>query len=310
MQAGRALAALAVVVHHASLAARDFGSAFWGFSILESGYLGVDFFFVLSGFIIFHSTVPQNRELASYAQARFRRVYLPYWPVGLGIAVLYTVAPGLTAGSPDWAWLPTLTLLPTQSSTALTVAWTLQHEVLFYFVFGICFYGKFLKVGLSVRAMLILLNWLMPFSDFIPFALINLEFLMGVVVAANFRTALSRLHMIVVALIPFGVWIMLGCTRASSPLIGLALAMCIAPLVKLEREGRVKVGKALTFLGAASYSLYLVHGVAISVVARILPSRAVFILFGGVLASLVAGSLYYLVVERRLLKRKVATAER
>tara|TARA_R100001460_G_scaffold91283_1_gene133035 strand:+ start:417 stop:704 length:288 start_codon:yes stop_codon:yes gene_type:complete len=52
LQIGRAVAALLVVLHHATLGSRKFyGEAFggfWGF-----GNIGVDFFFVLSGFIIY-----------------------------------------------------------------------------------------------------------------------------------------------------------------------------------------------------------------------------------------------------------------
>ena len=56
------------------------------YQILNHGYLAVDFFFVLSGFIIFHATVGKGKSAAQYAQSRFRRVYLPYLPVGIGIA--------------------------------------------------------------------------------------------------------------------------------------------------------------------------------------------------------------------------------
>lgn len=55
------MAALAVVVHHANLAADGFGG--WSFAPLNYGYLGVDFFFVLSGFIIAYSTPEEPRGL-------------------------------------------------------------------------------------------------------------------------------------------------------------------------------------------------------------------------------------------------------
>ena len=71
LQAGRGLAALAVVMLHSSVAARDFGGVHT--APLEYGYLGVDFFFVLSGFIIFHSTAGRDRTIKQYATARFRQ---------------------------------------------------------------------------------------------------------------------------------------------------------------------------------------------------------------------------------------------
>ncbi|WP_204279062.1 hypothetical protein, partial [Klebsiella aerogenes] len=50
LQAGRAAAALAIVVYHSAIATRDFAGAIPEsvFRILECGTFGVDFFFVLS----------------------------------------------------------------------------------------------------------------------------------------------------------------------------------------------------------------------------------------------------------------------
>src|SRR5215213_8938349 len=124
LQAGRGLAALAVVLHHADHAGSSFGKEHIYSPLLHLGYLGVDFFFVLSGFIIFHSTVGRGRSAADYAWARFRRVYLPYWPIGLAIGLLYVLFPAMSASERSWAWLPTLTLLPVSSMPALSVAWT------------------------------------------------------------------------------------------------------------------------------------------------------------------------------------------
>ena len=47
LQAGRGLAALAVVLLHASIAAKAFAGWAAGLTVLQYGYLGVDFFFVL-----------------------------------------------------------------------------------------------------------------------------------------------------------------------------------------------------------------------------------------------------------------------
>src|SRR6478752_6232297 len=142
LQVGRGLAALAVVCHHSQIAAHDFGGT--SVPLLSYGYLGVDFFFVLSGFIIFHSTVGRGKTVADYAVARFRRIYLPYWPVGIAIGLLYTAFPHLSAADREWSWLPTITLLPLTSGTALSVAWTLKHGILFYLVFGAAYFGRVL----------------------------------------------------------------------------------------------------------------------------------------------------------------------
>ena len=55
LQVGRGLAAMSVVFAHAALGTRDFVAPLPQIaqSVFSFGWLGVDFFFVLSGFIIY-----------------------------------------------------------------------------------------------------------------------------------------------------------------------------------------------------------------------------------------------------------------
>jgi peptidoglycan/LPS O-acetylase OafA/YrhL len=134
LQAGRALAAIAVLFHHAVASTADFTKGMppivaW---LGSFGYLGVDFFFVLSGFIIYHVHQRDGRaNLTRYISSRAKRVFVPYWPVGVGMALVYTLLPNLSAGERHWSWLASLTLLPSVGDPALIVAWTLIYEFLF-----------------------------------------------------------------------------------------------------------------------------------------------------------------------------------
>lgn len=187
LQAGRALAALAVVASHAAIAASGFAGPFHGAGLLEYGWLGVDFFFVLSGFIIFHSTVGRNKTAGHYAAARFRRVYLPYLPIGIAMALAYSFVPQLSEGHRDWSWLPTITLLPVAAETALSVAWTLKHEILFYAIFAAGYFSGRLGLVLGVWAVAIVVGTFAGLSDMVALDPINLEFLMGVIAAIIVR---------------------------------------------------------------------------------------------------------------------------
>ena len=95
LQAGRFMAAMAVVLHHAVISITAFVDEPPNLikSILNYGYLGVDFFFVLSGFIIHYTMSARHRPAIRFALDRLARILLPYWPVGIVLAVAYTLLP-------------------------------------------------------------------------------------------------------------------------------------------------------------------------------------------------------------------------
>jgi exopolysaccharide production protein ExoZ len=292
LQAGRGLAALAVVVMHSSMAAAA------GYSVLQYGWTGVDFFFVLSGFIIYHSTVARGRGPREYASARFRRIYLPYCPVGIGIALLYLALPHVSGSDRSWSWLPTLTLAPVDAAPALAVAWTLKHEILFYLLFGLFYFSGLLPLGLAGWALCIALG-----GDHLPFRAVNLEFFFGIAAAILYRTKRAHPAIALAAPLFLAAWIWAGANDGGARVfVGAAFACIIAPLAQLERRG-LGVPAPLVLLGAASYSLYLIHVPIISVVARIVHGSWV-IFACGLFASLVGGFAYHLAVEQRLIRKK------
>jgi exopolysaccharide production protein ExoZ len=303
LQAGRGLAAMAVIIHHSGLAAHDFG-ANGGFGALTYGYLGVDFFFVLSGFIIFHSTVGRNKTAREYALARFRRVFLPYWPVGVGVALLYTLLPGVSAADRSWSWLPTLTLLPVESSPALNVAWTLKHEIMFYLLFGIAWFSGYLWPTLIAWAVAIGIGTVAG-STAVPLQSINFEFLFGVLAAGYTRNGRHSPWLLAGSVVSVALWVALGADRELSFLVGLGMAFAVPVMVGAEWRGRLRVPASLVFLGAASYSLYLVHPLFTPIAGRLLRGHPWPILGLAIAGSLAAGIAYHLLVERPLLRGKV-----
>jgi len=188
LQIGRALAALAVVFSH-SIAATDRFLADvppFFYTLFKLGYLGVDYFFVLSGFIICYSTRQMQacaEDAWRYAKSRCLRIYVPYLPISLAMITVLTLFPALSAGDREGIHLlESLLLVPGNGEPALTVAWTLQHERVFYVLFGI---GLF---WLKRRTWIYL--WALPIAALALFDVprwlvilagtINLEFLFGV----------------------------------------------------------------------------------------------------------------------------------
>ena len=121
LQVFRGLAALGVVFHHTSISTSAFVGTVpaWLSAIFEHGFLGVDFFFVLSGFIIMSCHYDDEKSVAAlktYGIKRFVRIFPPYWPISIALILAYLVLPGLSqATRGDFSWLSSLLLLPDSS---------------------------------------------------------------------------------------------------------------------------------------------------------------------------------------------------
>jgi len=147
LNAMRGVAALGVVALHSH-------GPLIGFDIAPGGYLAVDLFFVLSGFVIAHaydSRLATGMTAASFAQARIIR----FWPLlvvavligalraGAGLAVGSETA--LTPGQLALATVSGLFLIPAPVTPAAHLfelnipLWTLCFELLINFAYAICF---------------------------------------------------------------------------------------------------------------------------------------------------------------------------
>ncbi len=161
IQIMRGLAALLVTLYHVraleTLAIADSGmvlsatgapepglmSGLWG-----NGFIGVDLFFVISGFIMVYVTrdLAQGwRPVASFLFARASRIY-PLWWLFASVMVLYFLyAYGVPVDAAQAAksgqsnlehLLKSYLLVPQSVFPVLGVGWTLVHEMYFYFVFA------------------------------------------------------------------------------------------------------------------------------------------------------------------------------
>src|ERR1700676_347124 len=147
LQVGRGLAALGVAISHARLGTSAFVEPIpdWLMTTLAKGFLGVDFVFVLSGFIILNSHFDDEtslRALKSYVLKRVSRIYVPYLPVCAIVISSYLLFPSLRQANRDWGWMTSIFLVPSNNPPALGAAWTLVHEMLFYGIFVLFFFSK------------------------------------------------------------------------------------------------------------------------------------------------------------------------
>jgi peptidoglycan/LPS O-acetylase OafA/YrhL len=307
LQAGRALAALAVVALHAELSVGQIVDplppALRG--LLEHGHLGVEFFFVLSGYIIYHTCherAGRPGSFAAFAETRMTRIFIPYLPVGAALALAYMVTPG--AGPDDYAWsgFTTLTLAPVGRS-ALSVAWTLQHEVLFYAIAGILLHFRKLIPGMIAWSLCIIASAATGIgADWLGLKPINLDFGLGVFAAwlvASGRWRDSALPAAAGTALVLAYF--LGAGQVGELAFAAGVAVLLVPLVHAEAKGKLRASATLILLGNASYAIYLVHNPLLSVIARAaaavgLDWSAAFVI--GCAASVAAGIAYHFGFEK------------
>ncbi|KAB0680297.1 acyltransferase family protein [Aureimonas leprariae] len=324
LEVGRAVAAGLVVFHHAGSIAqqpRFFDAVPFGYH-LGNFNVGVDFFFVLSGFIIawvHWNDIGEPARVPRYALKRFLRIYPPYWAVLLPLTALYVAFPqgGIPSQRDPVNIAMSALLLPYPVPPVLGVAWTLVHEIFFYAVFAAI-------IAAGRKALLLLPIWFaaivaasllqvetFPLTFFFnPF---NMEFILGVGVAVmlRHRSVPAPLLLATVGVVIFVATMLFATTVQDHPLVGrlafgLPAAMFVAGCVELERRRPRRLPAVLALLGAASYVIYLVHPIALSFGAQALtrlPTRDLPVDIAVLLLGLIgigAGVLFHVVVERRI----------
>lgn len=144
LQMLRGVAATLVVLFHLQAASvfegHDPGILRW----FVRGEVGVDVFFVLSGFVMFHAMAGRRHLGAGwFLRQRFWRIVPPYW-VALGLTLLAMAGLGLLRG--DWSEWPgparlvTSVLLLPMPDHVMAIAWTLTVEGLFYLLFAATYF--------------------------------------------------------------------------------------------------------------------------------------------------------------------------
>lgn len=304
LQVGRAIAALAVACCHSEQFVRQFTTIPDPVSSLfMKGYLGVDFFFVLSGFIIHYSSAGRaslNGWAKSFALSRASRIFVPYLPIGIVVGLVYAARPALATH--DWNWFSTVTLLPSGAQPALSVAWTLQHEITFYFIMLILLRTDQVLVGCILWMFAIIIFQIFVGTDTPGLSLIDIEFMMGVFISHCYLSGRYPHRILIVlsaalclsgALMPW--------TEARLAFAA-GLALLLLPLLRLEQTGKLRFPALLLFFGNASYAIYVVHIPFLRLASRLLSELGPFALLGFLIGiALAAGAAYHLAWERPML---------
>jgi len=291
----RFAAAMMVVLYHTAARVPPNHTVLGG--LLETGqslgFGGVDIFFVISGFIMAHTTSGHAGAIQSldFARRRLARIFSGYWPFYFAaLLIFYHYRPEHFAESHLLAsfflWPQSLNLV------LLEISWTLSYELYFYLLFSILmlatapgrrfgivagalflllaynFYRHFISHAFSPEHIYFQPIWLLFLSS--PFLL---EFFAGSLIAwwlAKHETG------------PAWSWFTAGCmlflaggwindhlyggrieqgfhTLPRVLVFGIPASMIVAGLVRLERAGWQTPEGFSLLTGGASYAIYLSH---------------------------------------------------
>jgi exopolysaccharide production protein ExoZ len=294
IQALRGTAVLMVVVYHIW----SFEKNFWDSDkilpdVLKFGHIGVDLFFVISGFVIVTVTkglFSQSGAIKTFLIKRITRIYPLYWLYTFLLVISYCIL-GTDFGNFSTDFKAFL-LLPQGKLPVLNVAWSLINEMHFYFVFAFLmfFNEKYLIKLLAIWSVFIIFGnifygVLVWNSDFHYLKLsldpLTIEFIAGCIVAKmtyhNHKIHRYKIYPEIIFLsglvfLIAGIMIYnkTGDSRiARAVLFSIPFSAVLYGSVAMERNGSVIFPRFLRKIGDASYSIYLSHVLVILAIGRI-----------------------------------------
>lgn len=327
LQFVRANAVLLVVLCHAAAVlglSEYFDRQFLG-GLLNKGAVGVDIFFVLSGFIIVHvalkdRTMESKTTLGDFLLKRGVRILPFLWAAVVFYAAIRYI------GSQEFEVVPYLNsifLFPV-GEVRPNVVWSLRHEALFYVIFAVSFLlRRRMPWLLYAWCAAPLLVWVLmegvgsgpPQSQLLEFALNRANAMFGCGVAIGMLCKRYGVRRVVpISARPVVTWLALGGVTISAFLVrdalntaAVAIAASLVIVVGLRTPNvNTPLARFWEMLGNASYSIYLTHNIFLLVGATVWVKilgpvgLEVAILTLGIVAT-AGGVLVYFVVERPMI---------
>jgi exopolysaccharide production protein ExoZ len=288
LQTLRAVSVILVMLHHLRSAWGVYFNPRKNLDFLYFGHCGVDIFFVISGFIMWHvyqNDVNRPERFIPFIQRRFIRIYPVYWILTTALLAVLLLAPGEVKDyKRDFFYIvESYSLLPlgfAQGNPIIPAAWSLFHEIKFYLFFAVCILlpakaSRWWVRGLVTLTLLHLAWLLTPDGQaagmgfvFSPY---NLQFLAGCLIAHTVGTRRPSPLLATLALaLGIGGIAVLGWFDAHLMLedrliralayMGPAAALVFgATTLDYLPSARDYASRFLAFVGDASYVLYLIH---------------------------------------------------
>lgn len=248
----------------------------------KGGDIGVDIFFVISGFIIMivhRNDLGKPRAYIDFLAKRIKRVVPLYWTLTTVAVILFILAPQIAANSKtginvfwvlcSYLFIPT-SLSGQNNSPVVGVGWTLDYEMLFYAVFAILmrFNRRVFVVSITVifSTMVLVGSIIQPENLYARFLSdwLLMDFVGGVWIAYLMLNAGRVSTSISVWIILLSVSIIILTFSISVPEVGpmrlvfwgLPSILLVQGMINFRIQDGVFRNIVLT-LGSASYSIYL-----------------------------------------------------
>ncbi len=252
------------------------------------GHLGVDLFFIISGFVMMYST---EHNHSNFFLKRIIRIVPLYWTATFVLFIFALFFPSflLTTSANFIHLIKSLFFIPFEKggehAPILTLGWTLNLEMYFYLLFAISLtINKNLRGVICSFLIFILFIYFHSSDSFYKIAYGNsivLEFILGIlayqlIIKKEF-ISLENLFYLTLIIMP-AILKLLSFPMISDLLLnkfsarvyseGLPLFVLFIGLLWMFRE--IKIGNIFILLGGASYSLYLLHVYIIFFIQRVL----------------------------------------
>jgi len=325
----RGIAALFIVFFHLFVQL-----ARLGYTGLVPNFLnaGVDIFFVISGFIMWHTTFNKNIGTLEFLRHRVIRIVPLYWLMTTFYLAILLIRPSWMQSTKfelshivaSYLFIPAVHPSVTKLMWPLVVpGWTLNYEMFFYLFFGLALFFKDRARAVIVIAMLICIVGMQafdpPVNSIIGFysSSIILEFALGVALGylCTRGVSIPRLASTLMMLAGFiGLVTGLAADLSDLPRVftfGIPAFLIVAGAVFYERAHNLVEIRLPKLLGDASYSLYLSHGAVLSAFGLLwrelslpLMSKPIFLVLfslSAVITATIIGIGLYRFVERPLL---------
>ena len=341
IQVLRAIAASMVVLHHFTIAYcgnRNAYSFFSASGLGELGQSGVDVFFVISGFIMFYTQFPKSEATRSlkdrkdaallFLKKRVIRIYPLYWFWTTALVVLWKA--GLIfqgqSLSPMYTFMSYL-LFPWRGADGhvhsfLDQGWTLSFEMYFYLCFSLIFFLD----NNRTRNLIYLLGLLavncfaarqLHASQNVTYLTNNsliMEFVYGAIIGTIVSYAKNIKSVTLFRLAFYLGWILLLATvfihvddDSRFLLYGIPASLIVLSAAMIDKFSDSRPPRSLVFLGDASYSIYLAHGIFCLSFGHLIKNghfmniNGDLLIFVGVVATIWVSSLFYPLLEKPML---------